>query len=147
MAVRYRRDADTGEQPPATPADEAFPGEERRRCGEEKGAAALCGDGETHQVGDRPGADCGRPELPHVGMLRREAGRTLGPYGRFDGDSPGGGWALDSCRLDGDARRWRENPGTGGRTSTVSGNGSGRRRGCDRHAQYISNNINKHQEA
>jgi hypothetical protein len=79
-------------------------------------------------------------------MLRREAERTLVPHGRFDGDSPGGGWALNSCRLDGDARRWRENPGTGGRTSTVSGNGSGRRRGCDRHAQYISININTHQE-
>ena len=146
MTVRDRRHRSAGEQAAAAPGDEAFSGEQCSRSREEEGAAALCGDGETHQVGDRPRTDCGSPELPHVRMLCREPGRALGPHPGFNRDPSGGGWARGPYRSNGDARRWRENPGTGGRTSTVSGNGSGRRRGCERHTQYISNSINERQE-
>ena len=93
MSVWYRRDRNAGEQAAAAPGDEAFPGEQRGRRREEKGAAALCGDGETHQVGDRPRTDCGSPELPHVRMLCREPRRALGPHLGFNRDPSGGGWA------------------------------------------------------
>ena len=147
MTVGERWDRHSGEEPAAVPGDESFLRQERGRCREEEGTAALCGDGETHQVGDRPRTDRGSPEPAHVRVLGRKPGRVLVPNNGFDGDTSSRGRPCGVDRMNGGARRWRGNPGTGGRTSTVSGNGSRRRRGCERHTQHISNNTKKRQEA
>jgi hypothetical protein len=117
---------DTGEEPAAAPGDETFSGEEREVRWEGEGAAALCGDGETHQVCDRSRTDGRGPELPDVRVMGWESGSCSlpneGSYLRSFGDC----WAIGG--MNGDARRWREVPGSGGRTSTVSRNSSGRHR-------------------
>ena len=110
------------------PGDETLADEECRGGGEEEGAAALCGDGETHQVGDRPRSDRSRPEPPHVGVVGWEPGGVVLPDDRSDPAAAGGGCASGVFGVNGDARMWRGYPGTGGRTSTVSGIWSGRRR-------------------
>ena len=131
VAVGQRRHPRAGEEAALSPRDEALSGQEAGGGREEEGAAALCGDGETHQVGDRPRTDRRRPESPYVGMLDRHPGRVTIRDDRRDPRTSGGGWAGGVGGEDGDARMWRGYPGTGGRTSTVSGNGSGRRRDWD----------------
>ena len=42
-----------------------------------EGAAALCGSGESHHVGDRSRADCGGPVQPDVGVVCR-VGKEIG---------------------------------------------------------------------
>ncbi len=128
VTVGDRRNNGTGEELATTPRDQAFSRKEGEVRWEREGAAALCGDGKTHQVCDRSRTDGCCPELPDVRVMGREAGRCRVPCDRSYLRSSGGGWADGVCGKNGDARRWREVPGTGGRTSTVSRNSSGRHR-------------------
>ena len=108
------------------PRHQPFSREEREVGRKGEGAAALCGDGKTHQVCDRSRTDGGSPELPHVRVMGWESGRCSVPDDGSDLRSSLDCWAIGGTN--GDARMWREVPGTGGRTSTVSRNGSGRHR-------------------
>ena len=128
VVIGERRDRDAGEELPTAPGHEALSRQqgEARRAGE--GAAALCGDGETHQVCDRSRTDCRSPELANVRMMRGESRCCRFPDdGSYVGSSCDR-WASNIEGTNGDARRWREVPGIGGRTSTASRNSSGRHR-------------------
>ncbi len=50
--------------------DEPGADQDMEMCGSAEGAAALCGGGESEQVGDRPRADCGGPVQANVWMSR-----------------------------------------------------------------------------
>jgi len=129
-----RRDGHAREQATVAPGDQAFACEERGRSRQEEGAAALCGNGETQQVRDRPRTDCRGPEPSNVRVMSWEAGARLIPHSGFNHDSLGSSRPGRDSRSSGGVRKWRENPGTGGRTSTASGNISGRRRDWERHS-------------
>lgn len=128
MSVREWGNRDPGEELPPTPGDEALSREKRDVCWKGEGAAALCGDGETHQVCDRSRTDRCSPELPDVWVMRWESRRRSFPDDGLYLKASSNGCADGIGGMNGGARRGREVPGTGGRTNTVSRNCSGRRR-------------------
>ncbi len=126
MAFGERGYGDAGEKTAVTPRDQTFSREKGEACRDGEGAAALCGDGKTHQVCDRSRTDGRSPELPDVRVVGWEPGWCPVPGDGSNLRSSGDCRAIGGTN--GDARRWRDVPGTGGRTSTVSRNSSGRHR-------------------
>ena len=72
------------------PAGEVLAHQDAEGLGAKEGAAALCGNGETHEVRDRSRADGRRPIAAHIGIIGGESAPGSDPLAAPEPSGEGG---------------------------------------------------------